>query len=37
MEDCKVTESIINLGASDNDLELFEGQYILNNGMSYNS
>ena len=37
MEDCNVTESIINLGASDNDLELFEGQYILNNGMSYNS
>ena len=37
MEDCNVAESIINLGASDNDLELFEGQYILNNGMSYNS
>ena len=37
MENCEVTESIINLGASDNDLELFEGQYILNNGMSYNS
>ena len=33
----KVTESIFYVGANDHDLDLFEGQYIIPNGMAYNS
>ncbi|MDD6311734.1 MAG: FprA family A-type flavoprotein [Firmicutes bacterium] len=32
-----VTNSIIYVGANDHDLDLFEGQYIVPNGMAYNS
>ena len=32
-----VTDNIFNIGASDNNINLFEGQYTLKNGMSYNS
>ena len=32
-----VTNSIIYVGASDNSLDLFEGQYPIPNGMAYNS
>ncbi len=37
MADMEITEDIKWIGASDNDLKLFESQYILENGMSYNS
>jgi len=33
----KVTESIIYVGATDHDVDLFEGQYVVPNGMAYNS
>lgn len=33
----KVTETIINVGVNDYDIELFEGQYELEEGMAYNS
>ncbi|MBQ9708325.1 MAG: flavin reductase [Firmicutes bacterium] len=33
----KVTDSILYVGANDHDLDLFEGQYIVPNGMAYNS
>ena len=33
----KITESIIYIGANDHDIDLFEGQYIVPNGMAYNS
>ena len=33
----EVVKDIINIGASDKNLKLFEGQYVLKNGMSYNS
>lgn len=32
-----IKEDILNIGASDNNIKLFEGQYKLENGMSYNS
>lgn len=32
-----VTDSIIYVGVNDHDLDLFEGQYIVPNGMAYNS
>ena len=37
MNDMIISKNIINIGANDNDLKLFESQYVLNNGMSYNS
>ena len=37
MVDMKISEDITWIGANDNDLKLFEGQYVLENGMSYNS
>ena len=37
MTDTEISENIKWIGASDNDLKLFESQYILENGMSYNS
>ncbi|MGN0979836.1 MAG: flavin reductase [Candidatus Avoscillospira sp.] len=33
----KVTESILYVGANDHDVDLFEGQYVVPNGMAYNS
>lgn len=33
----EILKDIINIGASDNNLNLFEGQYNLKHGMSYNS
>ena len=33
----KVTEKIINIGVNDYDIDLFEGQYMLEKGMAYNS
>ena len=37
MRNVFVSEDILNVGASDNNQKLFEGQYVLKNGMSYNS
>ena len=37
MADMKISDNIIHIGASDNDLKLFESQYVLENGMAYNS
>ena len=37
MKDTKITESIIYIGADDKDIDLFESQYIVPNGISYNS
>ena len=33
----EVLKDVINIGTSDNYLKLFEGQYNLKHGMSYNS
>ena len=33
----KVTEDIIYVGVNDHEVDLFEGQYDVPNGMSYNS
>ena len=33
----KVTETIFYVGANDHDVDLFEGQYFVPNGMAYNS
>ena len=33
----KVTDAIIYVGANDHDVDLFEGQYVVPNGMAYNS
>lgn len=35
--DVKVTDSIKYVGVNDYDLDLFEGQYIIPNGVAYNS
>ena len=32
-----ITKDIIYVGVNDHDVDLFEGQYIVPNGMSYNS
>ena len=37
MKSMNISEDIFNVGASDNDLKIFENQYVLKNGMSYNS
>ena len=37
MQDTKITDSIIYIGANDKTLDLFESQYIIPNGVSYNS
>ena len=37
MKNNYVTDSIINIGGNDNNINLFEGQYVLKHGMSYNS
>ena len=33
----KITDSILYIGVNDHNIDLFEGQYIVPNGMSYNS
>ena len=33
----KITEDIIYVGVNDHEVDLFEGQYIVPNGMAYNS
>ena len=33
----KVTDTIYYVGVNDHDVDLFEGQYVVPNGMSYNS
>ena len=37
MVDVTISKDIIHIGASDKDLKLFESQYVLEKGMSYNS
>ena len=37
MVDMTISKDIMHIGASDKELKLFEGQYNLKNGMSYNS
>lgn len=37
MKDIKITDKILYIGADDRDLDLFESQYIIPNGVSYNS
>lgn len=37
MKDIKITDSILYVGADDKDLDLFESQYVVPNGVSYNS
>ena len=36
MKDTTISENIIYVGADDKDIDLFEGQYIVPNGISYN-
>ena len=33
----KITDSVIYVGVNDHDIVLFEGQYVVPNGMAYNS
>ena len=33
----KITEKIVYVGVNDREIDLFEGQYVVPNGMSYNS
>ena len=37
MKDTYISEDIIYIGADDKDIDIFEGQYIVPNGISYNS
>ena len=37
MKDTAITNSILYIGADDHDLDLFESQYVIPNGVSYNS
>ncbi|MCI8484316.1 MAG: FprA family A-type flavoprotein [Lachnospiraceae bacterium] len=37
MKDITITDTIIYIGADDKDLDIFESQYIIPNGVSYNS
>ena len=37
MSDVKISDSIIYVGASDTTIDLFESQYVVPNGMAYNS
>ena len=37
MKDITITDSILYVGVDDKDLDLFESQYIIPNGVSYNS
>ena len=33
----KITENIYNVGVNDYDIDMFEGQFMVENGMAYNS
>ena len=33
----KITDTVIYVGVNDHKIDLFEGQYVLPNGMAYNS
>ena len=37
MADMTISKDIIHIGAIDKEIDLFEGQYVLENGMAYNS
>ena len=37
MKDIVITDAIKYIGADDKDLDLFESQYVIPNGVSYNS
>ena len=37
MANMTISKNIVHIGASDKDINLFEGQYVLENGMAYNS
>ena len=37
MSDMTISKDIIHIGASDKNIKIFESQYVLDNGMSYNS
>lgn len=37
MEESPMTKNIINVGVNDHDIDLFEGQYVVPNGISYNA
>ena len=37
MKDTYISDSVIYIGADDKDIDLFESQYIVPNGISYNS
>ena len=37
MKDVTVSDSILYIGVDDKDLDLFESQYVIPNGVSYNS
>ena len=37
MKDIKISDSVIYIGADDKDIDLFESQYVVPNGISYNS
>ncbi|MGN0622541.1 MAG: FprA family A-type flavoprotein [Oscillospiraceae bacterium] len=37
MKDVKISESVIYIGADDKTIDLFESQYVVPNGVSYNS
>ena len=37
MADMTISKDIIHIGASDKNIKIFENQYVLENGMSYNS
>ena len=37
MKDIEVTDSVKYIGVDDHDIDLFESQYVVPNGVSYNS
>ena len=37
MAEVKISNSIVYIGADDKDIDLFESQYDVPNGMAYNS
>ena len=37
MKDIKISDTVVYVGADDKDIDLFESQYVVQNGVSYNS
>ena len=37
MKDIAISDSVVYIGADDHDIDLFESQYVVPNGISYNS